>query len=224
VLGALGAAATALRSELRHAGAAALLWIALMWLRVKLADYEFDHHFYPAVPGIAVGIALGATAIWRTATGFGRIPRAASAAAMAALLGLTLWLYVGEPGADALDKPTAQRVRFPQYALAYEVGDQLRRFTAAGDTALVAGNHPTVYWRAGRGAPTRFFAEYALGERAYQAERRRDLRARPPQALVFMPGGSLFEGDVRALAERDYRRAWTRSGASIWLRKPGPRS
>ena len=39
-----------------------------------------------------------------TSTGFGRIPRAASAAAMAALLGLTLWLYVGEPGADALDK------------------------------------------------------------------------------------------------------------------------
>ena len=39
------------------------------WLRVKSASYEFPHHYYPALPGIAAGIALGIAALWQPAAG-----------------------------------------------------------------------------------------------------------------------------------------------------------
>ena len=50
-------------------------------------------------------------------------------------------------------------------------------------------------------------------------ERRRDLRERPPDAIVLMPGHSRFGFELRRLAhDGRYRRVWTGDGASIWLR------
>ncbi len=223
VLGAAGAALALSRPRLRAVAAAALLWTVLGWLRVKLASYEFTHHYYAGLPGIAAGIALGGTAAWELAGERVALRRAVLVGA-AALAGLLAWRYVADPSLDQLDRPVSERVRFPQYALAYPVGDALRERTAPGETVLVAGNHPTVYWRAERRAPNRFFAEYALVEPAYVEERRRALRADPPDAVVLMGGSSLFEGDVRALLRGGtYRRAWSEAGAQIWLRS-GARS
>ena len=218
VLGAAGAALALSRPRLRAVAAAALLWTVLGWLRVKLATYEFTHHYYAGLPGIAAGIALGGTAAWELAGERAALRRAVLVGA-AALAGLLAWRYVADPSLDQLDRPVSERVRFPQYALAYPVGDALRERTAPGETVLVAGNHPTVYWRAERRAPNRFFAEYALVEPAYVKERRAALRADPPDAVVLMGGGSLFEGDALELIRAgDYRRAWSEAGAQIWLR------
>ena len=217
-LGVAGAALALTRPRLRVAGATSFLWIVICWLRVKLAQYEFAHHYYVAAPGVAAGLALGGAALLSLFATRPGIRRAVLVTGVAAA-GLLTWRYVGEPERNAYRVPTTQRVRFPQYALAYPVGDQLRSLTSNGDTVAVSGNNPTVYWRAGRFAPNRFFAEYAL-VRQYAIERSRDLRRGPPDAIVLMPGRSLFGGELRNLA-RDgaYRRSWSGGGASIWLRR-----
>ena len=117
-----------------------------------------------------------------------------------------------------LDVAPERRAMFPSYALAYPVGKFLRSATEKDDTVFVAGNNPTVYWVASRRAPTRFFAEYALVEPSYREERRRQLFARPPGALVIFPGGSIFGGEARELVARlPYRQAYEREGARVWL-------
>jgi len=217
-LGAAGAGLALARPSLRVAGATSLLWIVICWLRVKLAQYEFAHHYYVAVPGVAAGIPLGGAALLSLIAARPTIRQAALVAGVVAAALLT-WRYVAEPARNAYRVPPTQRVRFPQYALAYPVGDQLRSLTSSSDTVAVSGNNPTVYWRAGRFAPNRFFAEYALVSK-YAIERRRDLRRWPPDAIVLMPGRSLFGGELRDLARAGgYRRAWSGDGASIWLRR-----
>lgn len=217
VLGAAAAGLALARPSLRVAGATSLLWIVIGWLRVKLPSYEFAHHYYLALPGIAAGLALGGAALSGLLEARPRLRQAALVACAAAGM-LLAWRYVVEPTRDRYDVPPTQRVRFPQYALAYPVGDRLRSLTAKGDTVAVSGNNPTVYWRAGRFAPNRFFAEYALVPQ-YARERARELRRQPPDAIVLMPGNSLFEGDLRRLAHGGgYRRSWSGDGASIWLR------
>jgi hypothetical protein len=132
--------------------------------------------------------------------------------------GLLTWRYVAEPARDQFAKPPTERVRFPQYALAYPVGDELRARTSRDQTVAVSGNNPTVYWRADRRAANRFFAEYSLVPE-YVIERRRALRERPPDAIVLMPGSSRFGYELRDLARGGhYTRAWSGGGASIWLR------
>jgi 4-amino-4-deoxy-L-arabinose transferase-like glycosyltransferase len=217
LLGAAGAAVALARRPLRVAGAAALLWVLIGWLRVKLPSYEFAHHYYVAVPGVGAGMALGAAAVVALLGEHPRL-RAATLAGAVAIAGWVAWRYVADPVRREYDVPPAQRVRFPQYALAYPVGDALRARTRPDDTVMVSGNNPTVYWRADRRAPNRFFAEYALVPR-YARERHRELRADPPDAIVLMPERSLFGGELRRLAHGgSYRRAWSRDGASIWLR------
>jgi len=217
-LGAAGAALALVRPALRAAGAAALLWILICWLRVKLAQYEFAHHYYLGVPGVAAGLALGGAAAVTLLAGRPGLRRAALAAA-AVVAALLTWRYILEPARDEYRVPPDQRVRFPQYALAYPVGDKLRARTSRQDTVAVSGNNPTVYWRAGRRAANRFFAEYSLVPE-YVIERRRELRRSPPDAIVLMPGRSRFGYELRDLARGgDYRRAWAGLGASIWLRR-----
>jgi hypothetical protein len=217
LLGAAGAALALARPALRLAAAAALTWILIGWLRVKLAQYEFDHHYYLAVPGVAAGMALGGAALWSLLALRPGL-RVAAFAAVGVVAALLVWRYIGVPARDEYRVPPTQRVRFPQYALAYVVGDALRARTSSDQTVSVSGNNPTVYWRAGRFAPNRFFAEYALVPE-YVIERRRDLRRRPPDAIVLMPGHSRFGYELRNLAhDGRYRRVWTGDGASIWLR------
>lgn len=216
-IGAAGAALGLIRPALRTASGAALLWILICWLRVKLAQYEFAHHYYLTVPGVAAGMVLGLAALCDLLGSREALRRATLAAAVVAgaLIG---WRYVAEPVRDKLDVPAADRVRFPQYALAYPVADELRAITSSDETAAVSGNNPTVYWRAGRFAPNRFFAEYALVPE-YAMERRRALRDRPPDAIVLMPGRSGLGFELRNLAHGGgYRRAWSGGGAEIWLR------
>jgi hypothetical protein len=217
LIGLAGAAFALVRPALRLAAATALLWIVICWLRVKLAQYEFAHHYYLAVPGVAAGMALGGAALVALLRARSALRMAAFAAA-GVVVALLVWRYIGEPARDEYRVPPAQRVRFPQYALAYVVGDQLRSRTSSADTVAVSGNNPTVYWRAGRRAPNRFFAEYSLVP-AYVIERRNELRERPPDAIVLMPGYSRFGYELRDLAHGGrYRRAWAGDGASIWLR------
>jgi hypothetical protein len=216
-LGAAGAALALTRPALRVAAAAALLWIVSCWLRVKLAQYEFAHHYHLAVPGVAAGMALGGAAVSGLLAERPALRRAALAAAVIAA-GLLTWRYVAEPARDQFAKPLTERVRFPQYALAYPVGDELRARTSRDQTVAVSGNNPTVYWRADRRAANRFFAEYSLVPE-YVIERRRALREQPPDAIVLMPGYSRFGYELRDLARAGhYTRAWSGGGASIWLR------
>jgi hypothetical protein len=218
LLGAAGAALALARPRLRLGAGTALLWIVICWLRVKLAHYEFAHHYYLAVPGVAAGMALGGAVLWPLLA-TRRTLRVAALGAAAVVGGLLVWRYIAEPERDEFRKPTTQRVRYPQYALAYVVGDQLRARTSRDDTVAVSGNNPTVYWRAGRRAPNRFFAEYSLVPE-YVIERRKALRDRPPDAIVLMPGYSRFGYELRDLARTSgYRRAWRGDGASIWLRR-----
>lgn len=216
-IGAAGAAIALVRPALRVAGAASLAWILICWLRVKLAQYEFAHHYYLTLPGVAAGMALGGAALWELLAVRPGLRRAAVAAAVVGAALLT-WRYVAEPAREELRVPPTERVRFPQYALAYPVGDQVRALTSSDETVAVSGNNPTVYWRAGRFAPNRFFAEYALVPE-YVIERRRALRDEPPDAIVLMPGYSRFGFELRSLARGgDYRRAWSGGDAEIWLR------
>ncbi|MEA2408446.1 MAG: hypothetical protein QOE69_2565 [Thermoleophilaceae bacterium] len=217
LIGAAGAALALTRPALRLAAGTALLWILICWLRVKLARYEFAHHYYLAVPGVAAGMALGGAALWAPLAARPRL-RVAAFGAAAVMVALLVWRYIAEPARDQFRKPTTERVRFPQYSLAYVVGDELRARTSSDDTVAVSGNNPTVYWRANRRAPNRFFAEYSLVPE-YVIARRRALRERPPDAIVLMPGYSQFGYELRDLARSGgYRRAWTGDGASIWLR------
>ena len=217
-IGAAGAALALIRPALRTAAGAALLWIVICWLRVKLAQYEFAHHYYLAVPGVAAGMALGGAGLWDLLASRPGLRRAALAGAAVAAALLT-WRYVAEPAREELEVPPTERVRFPQYALAYPVGDQVRALTSSDETVAVSGNNPTVYWRAGRFAPNRFFAEYALVPE-YVIERRRALRDAPPDAIVLMPGYSRFGFELRNLARGGgYRRVWSGGDAQIWLRR-----
>ena len=161
LLGAAGAALALARPALRLAAASALLWILIGWLRVKLAQYEFDHHYYLAVPGVAAGMGLGGAALWSLLAPRPGL-RVAAFAAVGVVAALLVWRYIGVPARDEYRVPPTQRVRFPQYALAYVVGDALRARTSSDQTVAVSGNNPTVYWRADRRAPNRFFAEYSL--------------------------------------------------------------
>jgi hypothetical protein len=217
LVGAAGAVVAITRRPLRVAGASALLWIAICWLRVKLAQYEFAHHYYLAVPGVAAGMGLGAAALASLVPARPTL-RAAALGAACVAAGLLVWRYIGEPARAEYRVPPPQRVRFPQYTLAYTVGDALRARTTPSQTVMVSGNNPGVYWRADRHAPNRFFAEYALVPQ-YVIERRRDLRRRPPDAIVLMPGYSRFGYELRRLARSGaYRRVWSGGGATIWLR------
>jgi hypothetical protein len=68
IAGLLGCGIAAQDARLRPPAIAAAVWIVLAWLRVKLAAYEFPHHYYPALLGISIGLALGVATLWQAAT------------------------------------------------------------------------------------------------------------------------------------------------------------
>lgn len=224
-LGAAGALLGLSRRELRQPSAAALLWVVLMWLRVKSSSYEFAHHYYLGVPGIAAGIGLGgaAAAHWVR----GRRPWAEPVAWALVAVGLaaTTYVYVGRDERAAFQRPADERTQFPRYAEAYPVADFIRGRTRPGALIFVAGNNAVVYWRADRRAPTRFFADYPLTEPGYRAQRLRSLARRPPDAVAVLPGGSFFLDDTRRLLRRHpYRLAYSSGGSRVWLLDRRPRS
>ena len=83
----------------------------------------------------------------------------------------------------------------------------------------MSGRWTQVYWAAGRRAPTRFFDhEVSNRRKAWIAERRRDLFARPPRAIVLMPRDRLEPDLLSLMARVPYRLAYDLRGARVWLR------
>lgn len=209
---------------LRRVAVGVLLWIAVMYLRVKLSSYEYDHYHYPALPGLAASVALGAAALWRA---FGserraaRYVRAAGRPVAVAALAATAWTYALHAQWDALKVPANERWgRGSPYAAAVLVARFLRDNTSPGDPVFMAHADAEVYWLAKRRAPTRFFIEYELtSDPSYPGERRRDLVARPPVAIGKLPGDEI-DRDFRGLLRRfSYRLAYDSGGARVWLRR-----
>jgi hypothetical protein len=185
----------------------------LAWLRVKLPSYELPHQSYPALPAIAVGLSLGVAALWQPATG-----RRVALAAL--VLVLAAWPNVISPQWQALVAPPWKQpgVRYP-LAEQYPVARFVDAHTAPADRIVVSGAWSQLYWLADRRSPTRFFDhEVSQHDAGDAAERRRDLFAHPPRAIVLMPPEPL-EPDLAALLRRvPYRVAYDSRGARVWLR------
>jgi hypothetical protein len=213
VAGLLGCAVAARDPRVRPGALAAAAWIVLAWLRVKLPSYELPHQSYPALPAIAVGFALGVAALWQPATG-----RRVALAGL--VLVLAAWPNVVSPQWQAAWDPPWERPgqRFP-LAEQYPVARFVDAHTARSDRIIVSGSWSQLYWLSDRRAPTRFFdREVSNHDPAQAAERRRDLLARPPRAIVQLPPQPL-EPDIQALLRSaPYRLAYDSRGARIWLR------
>jgi hypothetical protein len=190
----------------------ALLMVAVL-LRVKLATYEFDYQYYPAVAAMCGALALGASAVWPR----GGRERVAAALALAA----PFWVLAVQPQVDLLGKtPLA---RNPYGAPTYPVAAFVRAHTAPDDRIVVEGGRAEVYWRARRRAPDRFFdASGTAGSSSYPAERARDMRRNPPAAIVVMSTDRLGEDGLlaRLVGSGRYREAFSRGGNRVWLRQP----
>lgn len=198
--------------RLRRPALGLALVAAAVVLRIKLATYGFDYHYYPALPALCGAIALGVVAVVRVR------PRVQLAAA-AVVLAIPLWTLVVHPQLRLLrDEPAA---RNPYGASVYPVAAFLRAHTRARDRIIVEGGRAEVYWVAQRRAPTRFFDAFGpTSDTSYPAERRRDLMHRPPAAVVVMATERLSADAVLAhlVATRGYVRAYARAGSSVWLR------
>ena len=213
VAGLLGCAIAARDARARPGAVAAALWIVVAWLRVKLPSYELPHQSYPALPAIAVGLALGVAALWQPATG-----RRVALAAL--VLVLAAWPNVVSPQWEAAWDPPWERPA-QSYPLAeqYPVARFVGAHTAPSDRIIVSGSWSQLYWLADRRAPTRFFDhEVSNLDAGDAAARRRDLFAHPPRAIVQLPPEPL-EPDLEALLRRTpYRLAYDSRGARVWLR------
>jgi hypothetical protein len=208
----LGCAVALQDVRLRRVAVPAALWIAVSWLRVKLAVYEFPHHYYTALPGIVAGIAVGVAALWQQAT-------ARRVALAGVVLVLASWPYVIAPQWEALAVPPWERFGPDSpFAEQYPVGEFVARNTAPADPIQVAQGHAEIYWVANRRASTRFFdVTVVRQDPEYAAERERELLARPPRAIVLMPQ-DVLERDLRIVLRREpYRLAYDHRGARVWL-------
>lgn len=211
--GLAGSAVAASRPRLRAPAVASALWILLAWLRVKLATYEYPHHYYPAMLGICIGVALGVATLWPRAT-------AARVAVAAAVLAV-LWVpSVGRPQRDLLAQPLKGR-GFGDYGYReqYPVARFIAAHTARGDRVQLEGSIPQVYWLTDRQAPTRYFDRYvAQRSRANEAELARGLRAHPPKAVAACPVNEAGPWLAPLLHQMSYRLAYDVRSCRVWLR------
>jgi hypothetical protein len=211
--------------RLRGAALLAAAWTLAMWARVKLSTYEHEHFYVPALPGIAAGVALGLAALWRRVPALARTTRRQVAVAATVLVPLTV-AYVAIPQRRLEQLAPRQRWGGASgaYGQAYPVAAFIRRATRPGQALFMAGGAGEVYWLADRRAPTALFAFYPLAwHPAYRASRLKDLLARPPAAVGVLPN-DIVDCDVqRLLGARDYRLAYRRHGALVWLRGRGGR-
>ena len=205
--------------RLRRAALPLLAWVIACWARVKGATYEFPHHYYPAVVGLAGGLGLGAARL------VSLVPRPAAARWALALvvLGLPLWQWVAVPEREALDYPAELRwgSAFESFALAYPVAEFVRRHTEPDEPILVVATDPEVYWLADRRANTPYFDVFPiLSDARFAGARANDVIENPPAAIVAMPGAE--DADpyfVDLLDLGEFPPAFDREGARVWLRK-----
>jgi hypothetical protein len=224
VLGVIGCAVAMRDARLRRVAIPALAWIVVAWLRVKVANYSYSHHYYPALPGIAAGIALGIASLWRRSL-FERV------AICALVLAAPLWSEVLRFQGHGLRQPATLRfykTASHPYHLVYPVSAFIRSHTAPSDTIYMAGGLPSqeatgapgVYWLADRFSATKFIdtPPSRWVPSGYAAERRSDLMTRPPAAIGLMPGFRV-DPDLRDVLDRyRYRLAYEVNGARVWLR------
>lgn len=217
VLGLAGCLAASWDGRLRRVAVPVGLWIVVVWARVKLSGYAFEHYYLPALTGIAAGVALGLTQLWRARA------RLALVLALVALAG-SWWAAVVEPWAGKHEGASRERRLGPR-SLSPPVASFIREHTDPRESVFVAGSTPIVYWLADRRAPTRIFddrPQWGL-QPEYRAERARDLAARPPAAIAFLPRkGEVLPTYARPVLRRfRFRLAYRLDGARVWLR---PRS
>ncbi|HEX8208286.1 MAG TPA: hypothetical protein VF587_19640 [Solirubrobacteraceae bacterium] len=220
IVGVAGLLLACTEARLRRAALPLLLWIVACWARVKGATYEFPHHYYPAVPGLAAGLALGVARLWSFA---GRREVVRVAIAVVAL-GVPLWLWVGDPEREALDYPAELRwgSQYESFSLAYPVAEFLRDHTEPDDPILVVGTDPEVYWLADRRANTPYFDVFPLlRKRTLIGRRSNDVTYDPPAAIVAMPDAEEADPYFPALLDLgiEYPPAFELRGARVWLRK-----
>ncbi|HEX8085550.1 MAG TPA: hypothetical protein VF529_14755 [Solirubrobacteraceae bacterium] len=195
-----------------------LAWVVVGWARVKGATYEFPHHYYPVLPGLVAGLALGAARLWAL-TSRPRVRYAIAAVAIA----LPAAQWVARPERDALDVPARLRwgKEFGSFALAYPVAAFVRAHTAPGDRILVAATDPEVYWLADRRASTPYFDVFPLRrERRLVGARANDVAYDPPKAIVAMPDAEESDPWFPALLDlHEFPPAYEADGARVWLLK-----
>lgn len=212
-LGAVAAAVAAVANRRLRLGAlVAGAWVVVMWLRVKVNSYEFAHHYFPILPGVAMATALGAAAVWRDG------PRLRVMTATL-LLALPAWTYVIGPEWRAQRGASDTQ----ELALAYPVAEVVKRHTRPDDRIFVAGSDPQVYWLADRQSVTRHPTEYPLQLRPeYAGEILRDLKRDPPAAIAGLFGEPDEQGGVVGVSEfierEGYRKKFERDGARVFVR------
>lgn len=221
LLGAIGAAVALLRRELRIPAVAALLWIVLVWVRVELQSYAFPHHFYIALPAIAVGIALGVASLTAPDTG-----RRIGLAAI--VLAMPFVAYVAGPQIRQLEVPASERwaLETPdEWSTAYPVAQFIDQHTRPSDRIFATGSDPEIYWLSRRRAMTRYFDWFIpLRDRDAARERVRDLEEHPPAAIAIMSNADakIDAGSIRGYMDRHaYVIALQVDGSQVWLPRGG---
>ena len=210
--GAVGSLVAFRDSRLARPAVVLALVMAGVLFRTKVASYELEYQYYPALPAICGAAVLGIASLWRP-------PRLERLALAVLVLAFPVWDMAIEPQLKLLRKDPA--ARNPYGAAVYPVAGFVRAHTKPDDPIIVAGGRAEVYWYTERRAPTRFFDVFgSTGRPEYLAERRRDIARHPPAAVVVMQNVSTAaEPELdRLVRSGAYRRAYFRAGSAVWLR------
>ena len=213
--GLVAAAFAAGDRRLRYLAIGAIVWIVLMWARIKvLSSYAWPHHYFVVLPGIALALAVGIGRIWN---GMHRC----SVAVAAVVLAFPIWTFVVEPEWQAYGKPNWQRWD-PRAITAYDVANFINLNTPPGSPVFVAGSEGEVYWLTDRLPPTRWGVDYFLyAKPEYAKERERDLRQHPPAAIALIEHETLVDisDDVQRFVDTaGYQLAYDVGMGKVWLR------
>ena len=207
--------------RLRRVAVPMILWVAVAWARVKGATYEFPHHYYPVLPALAAGIALGVARVWEL------LPAGRSAVRWGiavVALAVPLWVWVGDNEREALQVAPGKRwgPEGDKFALAYPIADFVRDHTTPDEQILVVGTDPEVYWLAERRANGPVFDVFPILKRDRKWFRLRilDFIRNPPAAIVAMPDAELADPLFPDFFDLGvYPPAFEVGGARVWLRK-----
>ncbi|MCZ6783312.1 MAG: glycosyltransferase family 39 protein [Proteobacteria bacterium] len=174
----------------------------------------YSHYWLLVMPALAlgVGVAFSSAGAWLSSRTGREVWRLAAGGVFA-----TLWLlhlairapYYFQPDFEAVLR---QVYGFNPFLEAKVIGDHLREHTSAGDTIVVIGSEPEVYFYAGRRCPSRhaYFEYLVFGHpdhRLWQREFIEDVeRARPRFVTLFRNRVSLVRAPSADRAIFDWAR------------------